>query len=174
MAPNITGIKVGNHILYSSDRPGYRLDLKIKDPIEDYIKVFLSKDIKCIILLLDERDLKNYYGKADLIQEYEKAGIKVIHYPIPDFSVPSDIVEFNDIMKKMDANLKVGNILVHCAGGSGRTGTVVSAFLLYKGMSDDLVEIINFIRQDRPHSVETEEQFVFLQKYQKFLNNLKG
>ena len=77
-------------------------------------------------------------------------------------------------MKTIDRNIQIGNVLIHCAGGSGRTGTVVAGFFLYKGMSNNLVEIINFLRVDRPHSVETEQQFNFLLTYQKFLKNLKG
>jgi atypical dual specificity phosphatase len=46
--------------------------------------------------------------------------------------------------------------VVHCAGGLGRTGTVLAAYLVHRGRSAE--EAIAEIRRQRPGSVETPAQ----------------
>ncbi|VGO16058.1 hypothetical protein PDESU_04648 [Pontiella desulfatans] len=50
-----------------------------------------------------------------------------IHFPIGNFGVPEDREAFLTLAKEFAEQLKAGkNILVHCAGGVGRTGTLAS------------------------------------------------
>jgi atypical dual specificity phosphatase len=45
---------------------------------------------------------------------------------------------------------------VHCAEGKGRTGTVLAAYLVYKGLSTD--DAIKKVREKRPGSIENMDQ----------------
>lgn len=70
------------------------------------------------------------------------------------------------IDRKIDEGKKV---LVHCYAGLGRTGTVISAYIIYKfNYKPD--EAINFVRSKRPGSVQSFSQFVTLETFYKYLN----
>ncbi len=48
-------------------------------------------------------------------------------------------------------------ILVHCLAGCGRTGTVLAAYLVSKGMMPD--DAVEHLRNLRPCSIETQQQY---------------
>lgn len=84
------------------------------------------------------------------------AGILVVHEPIPDFHAPSleQLERCVDSIHKAHAqNMGVG---VHCHAGVGRTGTILTAFLISQGKN--LREALREIRSTRPGSVETTDQ----------------
>lgn len=47
-------------------------------------------------------------------------------------------------------------VVVHCAEGMGRTGTILAAYLVRKGMSAD--DAISKVREKRPGSIQNLEQ----------------
>ncbi|MFZ2360854.1 MAG: protein-tyrosine phosphatase family protein [Anaerolineae bacterium] len=57
-------------------------------------------------------------------------------YPIVDYGVPSDRASFLELVNSIAADLRRGvNILLHCAAGIGRTGTVASCVLVALGLT---------------------------------------
>lgn len=61
-----------------------------------------------------------------------------IMFPIVDYGVPSDRTRFLDLVTDIAAALRVGvNVLLHCAAGIGRTGTVASCVLVALGVAPD-------------------------------------
>jgi protein-tyrosine phosphatase len=46
--------------------------------------------------------------------------------------------------------LKAGSVYVHCALGHGRTGCIVSAYLLATGVVPSIGEAVNLLRSLRP------------------------
>jgi protein-tyrosine phosphatase len=59
-------------------------------------------------------------------------------FPIVDFGVPSDRARFLELVNSIAADLRDGdNILLHCAAGIGRTGTVASCVLVALGLAPD-------------------------------------
>jgi Fe-S-cluster containining protein len=66
------------------------------------------------------------------------AGFEVYFFPIPDEAAP-DLQELEKALDWLDECLYLGKkTLVHCRYGIGRTGTVVTAFLLRKGLGPKL------------------------------------
>jgi protein-tyrosine phosphatase len=61
--------------------------------------------------------------------------------------------EFMGIAKKAS---KTGKVLVHCQGGSGRTGTMAAAYWIHKGLSAQ--EAIKKVREANPTAVENPKQ----------------
>ncbi|MCP4751803.1 MAG: hypothetical protein GY866_12990 [Proteobacteria bacterium] len=56
-------------------------------------------------------------------------------FPIPNFGVPSNRNAFLNLMEDLARQLRLGNnLLVHCGGGIGRTGTLAVGLLIFFGM----------------------------------------
>ncbi len=76
----------------------------------------------------------------DLPQIEKNEGFDVYHLPIEDEEIP-DLKVMDDALEWMDESIYLGKkVLVHCRHGIGRTGTIVSAYLLRKGLSAKLVQ----------------------------------
>ena len=68
--------------------------------------------------------------------------------------------------KKIEGNKAV---LVHCAAGKGRTGTILAAYLIRKHRLTPH-EAVKKLRLMRPGSVQSERQSMAIEHYHKFLN----
>lgn len=92
--------------------------------------------------------------------------IKYLHVPTEDYSAPDmqqidEAVEF--IQKRIQENEAV---MVHCAAGVGRTGTILACYLVkYKKMS--ATEAIDKVRKIRPGSIQSESQELAISLYYK-------
>jgi atypical dual specificity phosphatase len=92
-----------------------------------------------------------------------RLGFEYLHSHISGAPSPiqlSEIIEFIDTQ-----NAKSKPVVVHCAEGKGRTGTVLAAYLMSKGLSADTA--IERIRTLRPGSIQTLEQEKALQLFEK-------
>ena len=86
----------------------------------------------------------------------EDAGLLVFHEPMIDMEAPTpEQLErvVSATVKAVDRNMGVA---VHCGAGLGRTGVVLAAYFVAKGMS--AANAVARIRRLRPGSVETDEQ----------------
>ena len=99
---------------------------------------------------------------------YPKNGY--LHVPTPDLTAPDmekiDLaVDF--IHEKIENNQAV---MVHCAAGMGRAGTILASYLVkYQNYSAE--EAIKKIRKERPGSIQSENQELAITFYQKHVRN---
>lgn len=99
---------------------------------------------------------------------YEPARARALGYmrhsiPVRDFRAPSiaQLEEFVDLVQAAGVQTRS---VVHCEGGSGRTGTMAAAYWIAKGLSRS--EAIKKIRSARPDAVETDDQRAALGEYE--------
>jgi protein-tyrosine phosphatase len=92
------------------------------------------------------------------------AGFEVYFFPIPDEQAP-DLQELEKALDWLDECLYLGKkALVHCRHGIGRTGTVVNAYLLRKGLGHKLAGKKLKGLRSQPANFD---QWWFLRKYGK-------
>ena len=120
--------------------------------------------ITTLISLLDETEQAPAYS-----DEVFRIG-KLQHrhsIPVRDYSPPAieQLIEFIALVRE-----SAGAVLIHCQGGSGRTGTFGAAWLISKGISAD--GAIKAIREMNPNAVETAAQEECLRAFSDVLINL--
>lgn len=156
-----TKIKTKNSALFLAAKPN-------KFFVNDYINELIENDIKTIVVLMPAIDIITFY-KYDLIDIYQESGFDVIYYPIEDYSIPTDFKSFDLLIMKIWNELKTKKVLIHCSAGMGRTGLVACAMAVKKGRSPK--DAYNFMRNLHLGSVETKEQYDYLEDYSDYLNN---
>ena len=95
--------------------------------------------------------------------------IKYLHVPTPDLTAPD--------MEKIDSAVdfiheRITNdeaVMVHCAAGMGRAGTILACYLVkYKKQSAG--NAIKKIRKERPGSIQSEIQEIAISLYEKHVS----
>ena len=93
-------------------------------------------------------------------------GMQYLHLPTPDLTAPGmeqidEAVEF--IHRRIHEK---GAVLVHCAAGLGRAGTILACYMIkYEGHSS--VDAISKIRRERPGSIQSYNQETAVHLYEK-------
>ena len=105
-------------------------------------------------------------------------------HAIPDSQSYQKLIE---LIKNIDFYKNNAPVVIHCSAGVGRTGTLIACYNLYndiiKQIKDGRITEIQFsimnvvrkLKEMRIHSVENDEQYLFLYQFVKMLlkeNNL--
>jgi protein-tyrosine phosphatase/Fe-S-cluster containining protein len=100
-----------------------------------------------------------YCDLHDIENDY---GFEVYYLPIPDESIP-DTRDLERALAWLDESIYLGkNVLVHCRFGIGRTGTLVTAYLMRRGLG--LKSAAKVLKQTRANP-STYHQHKLLKKY---------
>ena len=142
----------------------------IEDPSErkDWLDKVKKNDLKVICVLTEPHEFEKYSGRQDLIDFYEKeCNLIVYNRSIPDFEIPTSGDLVNNILD-LTYHLSNGeNALIHCAGGTGRTGMVLAAVIQNLGVYDPVARV----RKVKSTYVETMEQEKFLKNLPKAIDS---
>ncbi len=119
------------------------------------LEFFREEGITSIVSLTERP-----FAPAAYLEEF---GFDYHHIPVEDFSAPEmdQVEEFVAIVKK--AKEEGGRVVVHCAAGRGRTGTMLACYFVSMGMTPE--EALAKVRALRPGSVETELQEDAVREY---------
>jgi atypical dual specificity phosphatase len=133
------------HGFYWVDKPRLAGLARPSDP-ED-LSWLRGQGIELLVSLTEEPPRKDW---ADA------AGLLVFHEPMEDMQAPEqESLEraVSAVTRALDSGMGVA---VHCGAGLGRTGVVVAAYFVTKGLTPS--NAIARVRRLRPGSVETDDQ----------------
>lgn len=104
----------------------------------------------------------------DALPEKWISNIGYLHVPTPDLTAP-DMEEIDKAVDFIHENIAENQpVMVHCAAGMGRAGTILACYLIkYQKYSSG--DAIKKIRQERPGSIQSEVQELAITFYQKHL-----
>jgi len=118
--------------------------------LEKSLIEFKALGAKAMVTALNYEEMKKA-GVAELPQLAQHLGIAWYHQPIEDDSVPDEY--FNTRWEKISPNIHHvlqhgGKVVLHCMGGSGRTGLLAAHIL--REMGWELDQIKSEVRALRP------------------------
>lgn len=106
-----------------------------------------KQGIELLISLTEDRPRRDWV---------DDAGMLVLHVPVEDMEAPTQDQLDRCVSAIERANGHGMGVAVHCGAGLGRTGVVLAAYFVAKGISAQ--NAIARVRRLRPGSIETDEQ----------------
>lgn len=106
-----------------------------------------EQGIEILLSLTEERPRRDWI---------DDAGLLVYHEPLEDMEPPEQAQLDRCVSAILRANERKMGIAVHCGAGLGRTGVVLAAYFVARGLT--AANAIARIRRLRPGSIETDEQ----------------
>ncbi len=113
-----------------------------------------EQGIEVLLSLTEERPRRDWI---------DESGLLVDHVPLEDMEPPEQDQLDRCVSTILRANERRMGVAVHCGAGLGRTGVVLAAYFVARGLSAS--NAIARIRRLRPGSIETEEQAAAVELY---------
>lgn len=113
-----------------------------------------EQGIEILLSLTEERPRRDWI---------EEAGLLVDHVPLEDMEPPEQDQLERCVSTIVRANERRMGVAVHCGAGLGRTGVVLAAYFVARGLT--ATNAIARIRRLRPGSIETDEQAAAVELY---------
>jgi protein-tyrosine phosphatase len=121
------------------------------NPSDETLARLRAEDFARLVCLLDENEQRPRYDP----DAARRAGWSLHSLPIRDYTAPS-IDQITMFVGLVDGAGDGARVLVHCEGGTGRTGTMAAAYWIARGLSAR--DAIARVRRARPGAIETDEQ----------------
>ena len=124
-----------------------------------------AQGVGTVVSLLGTKELQRL-GAKNLPHHLGAHGMGWHQLPVVDFGVPSLAVtaQWIRLVPQLTGVLQNGNILIHCAYGKGRTGTLAATLFKAWGLSAEAA--MARVRQYRPGAIETHKQEAYLKAFE--------
>jgi protein-tyrosine phosphatase len=132
-----------------------------RNPSNSDLERLRRDDFRVLVSLLCEKERAPRYD----IGHATALGYVRYNIAVQNFSPPT-LDQLEQFVKLVDGLPPGTKMIVHCEGGTGRTGTFAAAYWITKGMRAS--EAIMHVRKVRPHAVETLEQEAVLVEFAAF------
>ena len=127
---------------------------------------FSSLNSNTVVTLAEDNEIEKLCDKKFFVRKIYSHNLKWIHMPIVDLKSPDhkfmDKWQTTKVLLKNDL-IEGKNIILHCMGGKGRTGTIAAILLIEFG--EKYKEAIKIVREKRKGAIETKEQEEFIFSY---------
>lgn len=136
---------------------------------------WIKEDILAVgQMIQSQQDLNNLYSQGiraiinlrepDYSDRINLPDLPIYHIPIKDMQTPTR-TQVTEFLTTVQYHFERGEpVYVHCTAGCGRTGTMVSIWLISLREYDTIDETIGKLRELRPCSIETDKQMAFVQE----------
>ena len=130
----------------------------------------IKHGIKTIITVREVPLPSNWF--TDSINNIDRDNVNYLHLRVEDFGSPSieEIDRTVEYIQHQIDNKKP--VMVHCAAGKGRTGTILAAYFL-KNENLTAEQAIKKIRNLRPGSIQSNIQEMTISIYENYLKTVK-
>ncbi|XP_073458394.1 receptor-type tyrosine-protein phosphatase H-like isoform X2 [Aquarana catesbeiana] len=128
------------------------------------------------VTVTSETILPEWTTRDFSVKHAKQSGVQTVrhfHFTVwPDHGVPdstSSIIQFRNLVREnMDQRRSNGPTVVHCSAGVGRTGTLIALDYLIQQIEREhrigIYSCVEKMRMNRGLMVQTEEQYIFLNK----------
>ena len=133
------------------------------------LKNFYKYNCSIIVSLIEDSEFNNFYDKKKFVRHVYSNNLKWLHMPIVDLNAPDHkfIDKWHETKVFLKNDLVAGkNIVMHCMGGKGRSGTIAAILLIELGENNR--KAIEVVREKRKGAIETKEQEDFILSYKIF------
>ena len=123
-----------------------------------------------LVSLMEDHEYRGYQI-PELLEKDNIGGIEILRFAIKDMSIPreAESEDFEAFVRDVVRRLEGGqNVVVHCRGGLGRTGTLAACVLVALGRHTT-DEAISAVRETRKGTVQTREQEDFVRLFEGML-----
>ena len=158
--------KVHGHITKKPTNFSWVIDDKLagsgRPMTREEFEWILAQGVTCIVTMTE-----------DALPSEWTCDTKYLHVPTPDLTAP-DYARLNNATDFIEEQIKTGQqVMVHCAAGMGRAGTVLACYLVkYAGYT--AIDAIKEIRDKRPGSIQSTVQETAIIYFEKQLKESKS
>lgn len=106
---------------------------------EEFQGHVVGTEINRIVCLAEEEEIKRKSPSYFRAIRSGSIPCPKSDFPIPDFDTPSDRIAFAEFVRLVARDVESGeSVLIHCAGGIGRTGIFAACVLHCMGFKEDM------------------------------------
>jgi len=117
--------------------------------------------VDALVCLLEDHELVRLCI-PQLLEQAEARGLQIHRLPIPDGGVLPEPGPVKELVGTITSAASQGQtVVVHCAGGLGRTGTVAGCYLVEQGLSPrQAIEVLHRVRSRNCPENRSQERFI--------------